>query len=310
MIRNTPTLAFLTALAVPVFCGAETGNEQYLEVGQTCAGAHEPKTCMESYGFRCHQGRRVRKSVEALTLGCNLDLGDGRAHFVQMLYDDGGWNVETEDTYWPEQSEVKMPEEDPALALSSYIDDAMQGYSTHSSGSGTIGLDTPRGFQAGARRVDGRISVRALCGVVLGQGHDAAVTTKIESYCESRLFGTVRKLSQSQTTGPYRVAGPSEFAWERRFVTLVSGDPALVLEGRYSFTDTHTPCIWNSDCCSPEGTVYLDSCRTPTADDLQIIDECLSEERAPRSEEFFACLRTAGVEVGCEVQSDGSRICH
>ena len=302
-------LTLVIALATPVYCRAESGKEQYLEIGDTCAKAHEPASCMESYGFDCHQGRLPDRSVEAQSLGCNLDLGDGRYHFVQMLYDNGGWNVETERTYWPEYSEAKTLEEDPALALSSYIQQEMKGYSMHSSGGGISNFNLPEEYQTGARRNDGRIRVRAMCGVVFGLQLDETVSTQIKSDCESKLLRTVKRLSQPQGAGPYRVAAPSEFEWEKRFAKLASGDTALVLKGRYTFTEEHVPCLWISDCCSSDGFFYLDSCRAPSEIELRTIQTCLSEVESRRSEEFTDCLRTAGLKAGCEEQADGSRIC-
>ncbi len=59
-----------------------------------------------------------------------------------------------------------------------------------------------------------------------------------------------------------------------------------------------------------EGAIYLDSCRVPTDSELQTIDACLAEGRHRGSEEFFGCLRAAGVKIGCEEQADGARICY
>jgi hypothetical protein len=307
---KTLQLTLLIAIAAPVLCPAETANEQYLEIGQTCVKAQEPAACMKSYGFQCHQGRLPDKSVEAQALGCNLDLGDGRLHFVQMLYDDSGWNIETEHSYWPEYSDVNTPEEDSYLALTSYIRHEMEDYSTYSSGGGSIGSELPLSFETGDRRIDGRVAVRAICAVVFGLQLDETASTETKSFCESNLLRTVKKLSQPQAKGPYRVAGPSDFDWEHRTTTLVSGESALVWEGRYAFTEKHVPCQWISDCCSPDGHFYLDSCRAPTKSELGTINTCLAEEGTHHSEKFFECLRTAGVKVGCENQADGSQICY
>ena len=288
---------------------AETGAEQYLETGESCAKAQEPGICMESYGFQCHQSRRPGESIDAQMLGCNLDLGDGRKHFVQMLFNNGEWNVETEHTYLPETDEVKTPEEDSALALSNYIQQEMTGNSMHSSGGGNNDLNMPQEFHTGARRDNGHVAVRAMCGVVFGLQLDESVSTQFKSDCERRLLRTVKRLSQPQGTNAYRVPAPSDFEWERRVARLISGDTALILEGRYIFSEKHVPCLWISDCCSTEGHFYLDSCRAPTESELQIIESCLEEVERLRSEEFTDCLRAASMEVGCEDQADGSRIC-
>jgi len=55
---------------------------------------------------------------------------------------------------------------------------------------------------------------------------------------------------------------------------------------------------------------YLGSCRILTENELQAIKSCLAEGLPSRSEEYAACLREAGVKVGCDEQADGSRICY
>lgn len=300
--------AILVMSTAPVWC-AEPGSPQHLDIGETCARAPDPGACMESYGFQCQSGRTPHRSVEAQVLGCNLALGDGNYHFVQMLYDDGGWNVETERTYRPEYSEAKAPHEDSELALADYIRNTMEGYSPHSSGGMANPGDLQQQFETGARRKDGRVAVRAVCGVVSGPELDEAVSEQLKSGCEERLLRTVKKLSQPEAKGSFRVPGTSEFDWESRFAWLASGDRVLVWEGRYTFTEPHVPCLWISDCCSSEGIFYLGSCRTPTAGELQEIDTCLEKETI-HTDEFVGCLRAAGVRAGCEDQADGSQICH
>ena len=303
------SVALLMATTVPVLWGAEPVNEQHLEIGNTCAKAHEPMLCMESYGFRCHQGRRFGKSIEAQSMGCNLDLGDGRYHFVQMLYDDGAWNVEVENTYFADYDEPRWPEEDPSLALSSYIEQKMDKYSMHSSGGGTNARGQPQDFHSGARRNDGRVAVSAACGTIVGLDLDETVSTQLKADCERLLLRTVKGLSQSKPTETYNVAAPSDFEWDREVVRLVSGDIGLILEGRYQFADVHTPCRWISDCCSIDGIFYLNSCRAPSEGELQVIQTCLSKVESIRSKDFEGCLRSAGVRTGCEEQADGSQIC-
>lgn len=289
---------------------AGAAAEQYLETGARCATAYEPKECMESYGFECHQGRMPHRSTEAQTLGCNLDLGDGRKHFVQMLYDDGGWNVETEHTYRPEYADDTTAKQGLEFALVSYLRDAMKGYSTHSSGAGTDESNLPAHFETGERRADGRINVRAACGRAVDLPLRENVSESFKSYCRDKLWRTVKKLSQTEAEGSYRVAAPSEFEWQSRTVALVSGDTAVVWVGDYSFTGSHVPCLWISDCCSIDGQLYLDSCRTPTEGELTIIDRCLGTKRGHRSDEFHRCLREEGMTVGCEEQPDGSQVCY
>jgi hypothetical protein len=227
-----------------------------------------------------------------------------------MLYDNGGWNVEVERTYVPDYDEPRWPEEDPSLALSSYIERKMDQYSVHSSGSGTSAGSRPTETFSGTRRIDGRIVVGAACGTTVALEHDKDVETQLMADCERVLLRTVKKLSQAKPTGAYQVAAPSEYDWDEEVVTLVSGDTALVLEGRYAFANAHTPCRWISDCCSTEGAIYLGSCRIPSESELQVIQTCLAEVDSFRSSEFEGCLRSAGVRTGCEVQPDGSYICY
>ena len=305
------SVALLVVSTVPVLCRAETVNEQHLEIGSTCAKAHEPLLCMESYGFKCHQNRQPGKSIEAQHMGCNLDLGDGRYHFVQMLYDNSEWNVDVQNTYFADYDEPRWPEEDPSLALSSYIGQKMDKYSSYSSGSGTSAGGEPQATYSGTMRIDRRVAVGAACGTIIGLEYDESVSTELMADCERSLLRTVKGLSQPRTTGTYTVVAPSEFEWDRQFVTLVSGDNALIIEGRYVFADVHTPCRWISDCCSIDGAVYLNSCRAPSESELHIIQSCLEEVgmETLRSEEFTDCLRMAKMDVGCEDQADGSQVC-
>lgn len=302
-------VALIVAITAPALCRAEPLEEQHLEIGNTCAKAHEPLLCMESYGFRCHQGRQPDMSIEAQSMGCNLDLGDGRYHFVQMLYDNGGWNVEVENTYWPDYDVPRWPEEDPSLALSTYIEQKMEDYSMHSSGGSINVHGQPQDFYSGARRIDGRVAVSAACGTIVGHEPDESVSMQLLADCGQVLLRTVKRLSQPKTAGPYSVAAPSEFEWDEQSVTLVSGDTALIVEGRYMFADSHTPCLWISDCCSIDGIFYLDSCRAPSESELQIIQTCLAKSDSRHSDEFESCLDSSGLKVGCEEQADGSRTC-
>lgn len=305
------SVALFAATAVAVSWSAEPVVEQHLETAGTCAKAHEPMLCMESYGFKCHQNRDPGKSIEAQYMGCNLDLGDGRYHFVQMLYDNSEWNVDVQETYVPDYDEPRWPEQDSSLALSSYIQQKMDKFSSHSSGGGTSAGGQPQKTYSGTRRIDRRVAVGTACGTIIGLEHDETISTKLATDCAQLLLRTVKRLSQTEAIGPYTVVSPSEFAWDRQFVTLVSGDNALIIEGRYVFADVHTPCRWISDCCSFDGAVYLNSCRAPSESELQIIQSCLEEVgmKTLRSDAFTDCLRNAEMEVGCEVQADGSQVC-
>ena len=303
-------LATMALLAAQPLAGQEPIDEQQRELAASCASAHDPKLCLESFGFRCDQNRRPSKSITAQHLGCNLDLGDGRYHFVQMLFDDGAWTVEVQKTYYPDYDEPRWPEQDSSLALSNYIKEQMSGYSMQSSSSGATAHGQPQEILTGAHRVDRRLLVGAACGAVIGLDGNKSVEEKLAADCEHSLSRSVKALSQSQAGKPYRVAGSSDFEWARDFVRLVSGDSALVITGHYQFAEVHTPCRWISDCCAGEGVYYLGSCRVLSDAELQSVQACLTQVESHRSDEFQECLRAEGVRAGCERQADGSSICY
>ena len=95
-------LFLLLAVAIPCVSRAEIEDEYYLEFGDTCIKTAEPGLCMEAYGFQCDRIGAPARSVGAYMLGCNLTLSDGRKHFVQLLQQHGGWNVELQKTYKPD----------------------------------------------------------------------------------------------------------------------------------------------------------------------------------------------------------------
>jgi len=118
---------------------------------------------MESYGFQCHQIRMPNKSIEAYILGCNMALSEGRNQFVQLLYDDGGWNVELQKTSTPEPDEFRAAEEDSDLALSTYMREEMKGYAMLSGGTGSSEyFDGTLALETGMRRQGEQIVVRAV----------------------------------------------------------------------------------------------------------------------------------------------------
>lgn len=308
---NVPKLFFLLTFAVPGLSGSETQADHYSALAKTCTSAQEPGACMESYGFKCHRSRLPSRSLEAYVLGCNLELSDGRYHFVQMLYDNGGWNIERQETYAPEPAEDDDFAEDSGSALSTYVRAEMRNYTMYSGGSVPSDyVAGPLRFETGTRKHGEHIILRAVCGVVLDGPLDEDVSMGTKSECEKRLLRAVKTLSQPQATGPYRAAGAAEFEWTSKTVTLVSGDLALVSEGRYTFAPKHTPCRWISDCCSGDGPIYLESCRIPTEVELQAVKSCLAQELRLQSEVYFDCLRDADVRVGCNEQADGSRTCY
>ena len=306
-LRSTRLL--IVALT-PTVLAASGEDEQVLQVGRACVEVKEPDVCMASYGFECSRGRVPRESRQAEFLSCNLDLGDGRAHFVQMSYDGGGWKISHEETYVREYEEERIPQEHPDLALAEYLRRQMGDYNVHGSGSGTYGDGNHSAYEVGVRRQGGVLQVRMLCGLTDTDTHDETASTQWKDECAGRVHRTIRSLSQSRPAGPYRVANSSEIDWQRRSATLLSGDRVLVLDGRYSFAAGHRPCRFVSDCCSEDGILYLQSCRSPTGTELQAIDDCLEAGHGGGSDGLVTCLRAAGIKVGCEVQDDGSNLCY
>lgn len=304
-------LALLFVLTLPGFSSADTSPEQFEQVPGLCVKAEQPEACMQSYGFECHSNRAYDKSLEAVIIGCNLHLPNGRAHFAQLLYDDGGWVVETQKTYEPEMSEIQSPTDDPELAMSNYVSGEMKAFSTYSSGAtGSDQFSDTIFFETGIRRSNERVDVRALCAVIFESPLEEQVSTGTQAECERLLLRTIQRVGQPQTLDSYVVAGPSEIGWTSKTVTVASGNTALVLDGQYSFPHDFKSCQWVSGCCNTDGLMYLDSCRVPTDPELQAVKVCLARELPIRSEEYAACMREAGVRYGCEEQPDGSRICY
>jgi len=165
-------------------------------------------------------------------------------------------------------------------------------------------------IQTGARFERAALTVRAICAVVDDGTPTKLLEKGIRERCEYRLLRAVKKLSQSQLEGPYRVAGPSEIKWQTLHTFMATGDALFVVEGYVSRRNSWKPCIWMSDCCSSEGSFYLDSCRTPSAEDMLAIENCLNVGFKRRSAEFIACLQNQRVKVGCTEQPDGSQLCY
>ena len=308
---NALRLFLFLAMTMPVGLHAQEEAGEQSEIVETCIQAQEPGVCLKSYGYVCHQRRSFSRSLEAYRLSCNLALPGGRYHFVQALYDDGGWTVENQHTYLPEQDEIRTEAEDSGLALSAYVSEQMKNYSVHSSMTGSSEyIDGRLDIITGTRRQGEQIAVRAVCGVVLDGQLSETVSMRTRAECEKYMLRTIMKVSQPQSASPYRAAGADEVEWNSKTAVLVSSDIAFIVDGRYTFTQEHTPCLWISGCCSTDGSIYLDSCRVPTEAELQAVKSCLSQGLQPRSEDFFACMREANVKIGCDEQADGSRVCY
>ena len=311
---NALRLFLFLAIAMPVVSYADEESGESSEIVEICIQAQEPVVCLKSYGFVCHQSRRYDMSLEAYGLGCNLALADGRYHFVQVLYDDGGWAVENQHTYLPEQDEIRTEAEDTGLALSNYVHEEMKNHSILLSRSGTVvgsgHLNGPSEIEIGTRRQGEQIGLRAVCGAALGDQPNEMASMGIEALCEDTLLRSIVMYSQPQAPGPYRAAGAAEIDWSSKTATLASSDTALIIEGNYTFPQKHRPCRFINDCCATESHIYLDSCRVPTESELEAVKICLARDLQSLTEEYFACMREADVKIGCDEQADGSRICY
>ena len=159
-------------------------------------------------------------------------------------------------------------------------------------------------------RTGNRRTMEAICIIVVNEVIDDASRNELQLACKKRLLDTIAMMSQTDRMSPYRAAGSNELEWRSDYASIASGDLAFVLEGSYLFPIGHYSCRLNNNCCDMEGALYLNSCRTPTADEQKAINICAAECSCVRSEEYMNCLRDQGVTVGCEDQDDGSRLCY
>lgn len=308
-MRMRVYLCLLSAVLIPCASQAIEKEGPHTEIADICVESPDPLACMASYGFRCHKNPKPFESREAYSLGCNLDLTDGHYHFVQLLNDGQAWSIDNQRTYLADRSDYSERNK-AGFVLDEYLRDQMKGYGSFMSGAGSSSEGWSIRYDTGGRRNGDGLHIRAVCGTIIDPMNHYASALNIQPHCEENLLRTMRKLSQAPDTSPYRVAGPSEIEWSKRTVTLVSGDSAFIIEGKYTLRKGLPSCLWISDCCSREGSTYLDSCRTPTASEMKVIESCLGTGDGYRSEQYLACLRDANVKVGCEEQPDGSRICY
>ncbi|MFK8029399.1 MAG: hypothetical protein AB8G18_04110 [Gammaproteobacteria bacterium] len=126
------------------------------------------------------------------------------------------------------------------------------------------------------------------------------------------LLRAIRIRSQFTTDSPYRAAGARDVVWKSTTTSLAPDALTLLLDGRYTFTPEAGvfPCRFQSNCCSKDGALYLDSCRVPTEEEMQAIKLCLSKDVNYRTDEYFECLDNEQVQTGCVDQEDGSRLCY
>lgn len=300
-------LMLMVLAAAPV----QTVAEYYLDVGSNCVSADDPGTCMESYGFRCHQLRLPGRSLEAHGLGCNLSLADGRRHFVQIINDGSKWRIETERTSDPNTEIRYQIEDDANIALTDYISTEMKPYRVSGSGGSAIPeLSSSMSFEVGARKSGQNIIVRAVCGVNYEQELSDELARGAQDECEKTLLRDIRIRSQFTPESPYRAAGANEITWQTTDISLSADSVSLIMDGRYSYPFTQKSCRFMPNCCSYDGAMYLDSCRTPTKEETDAIKSCLNPDIDFRSDDYYQCLKDAGVKAGCETQKDGSRLCY
>ena len=261
-----------------------------LTAGDTCIASEDPRACMQGYGFTCDRSRTPQRSVEAFRLSCNVQLAGDLMHYVQILFDDGGWAVETQETYPVDYDDGERIADDPESMLADYIRDSMTNYGKL--GSRAAGPGRPVQVTTGFRRSGDLISMRTMCGALVGEGTDPTLLA------QQRLPET-----------PHTQNLVEETRWQTTNVTLATGDAAFIVDGLYDFPPGHKSCRLGYDCCSAEGATYLDSCRTPTEAEFTAINACLADGLEVLSGEHLDCLRGYDVNVGCEEQPDGSRTC-
>ena len=78
---------------------------------------------------------------------------------------------------------------------------------------GVVAFDSPHEFLTGIRKVDGHRAIRTVCSVILDGPVNEFVSRKISSGCEREILEWIRKLGQSTTASPFRVAGANEVEW-------------------------------------------------------------------------------------------------
>ena len=231
-----------------------------------------------------------------------------------MSWLDGVWTIEADREYTRGQGHIrKPPGEDIDAALEAYTQGEMRGWHRHTTGAGSGSnehgsFDTD--FIMGVRRDGDYRHFRALCAVA-GDGQPVdTYADHAKADCEDHFLRTIKRASQPRGDEPYVTGGASQVEWSSKMDTIMTGGQALIIDGRFSAKQPYAPCLSLSDCCSMDGSIYLDSCRAPTEDELRVIDACLRNGHRTYENEYQACLRDADVKIGCEEQPDGSRLCY
>lgn len=309
-MKNFGQLLLLT-IAVPAMSQPVNDVDEYGEIGETCVQSTDPAACMESYGFQCEAYRRPEVTAAAYYLACNMTLSNGLQQYAQLLNDGMGWSVESQGTHNSDDDEYLAPADDADLALTDYIRQELNRHAVLSSGNKNADqFKNPFAYSTGMLRGDGNRKLRSLCGLVLDGPIDEINSAKLQKLCEEELLERIRLLSQSEATSPYIAAGAAELQWESNNVFIASGDAALIIEGRYTFAEGHKSCRLTNDCCLGDGLGYFESCRPVSEAEIESAMSCLAAGLKLQSEPYYDCLREADVKVGCEEQSDGSRVCY
>ena len=303
------TFVVLLALSGAGSSSAETQTEPTNAAGEICIRSESPQQCLESYGFVCNKSMTLERSIDGFRLGCNGGLPDGQMHFIQILYADGGWSIENQQTYVPETYVAGQPDTSREAALETYVQGEMTGYRMQSEGIRFDYMNELAYVKTGSQRIGELLVMRSVCAVVVDDDPNDAIWFGLEQQCNDVLLRGILMLSQSGRDVPYRAAGRNEIHWQKTTITLNVDDIAYVVDGSYEFPANHVPCKWLSNCCSSKGYLFLDSCREPTESESEAVDYCLAEGFKRRSPDYVKCLREQGVAVGCEDQLDGSRLC-
>jgi hypothetical protein len=194
-------------------------------------------------------------------------------------------------------------------ALFDFVTDQARGSNSLSSGGSSAGT---RFMQISVHmvRTDNDAVMETICAVVVDGVIDSDSRDAAEQGCTTSFLHMIAKISQPDRMSPYRAAGRNELEWWSRYASIASGDLVFVLTGRYRFPVGHRSCRLLNNCCDMEGSRFLQSCRTPSADENKAIDICAAEFPSPCSSQYKHCLQDRGIKIGCEDQDDGSRICY
>ncbi len=300
-------------LTTVLMCSAQAldGQLPHELAAEECIKTDDVGACMQGFGFTCDRLASPQTAIGAFRLSCNAPLADGRLHFVQMQNDTEEWTIERQRSYFPDSAPYNIePLEGPLSNLADYIQDQMANMTLLHSGTEETMQRSRIVFEVRSGSAGDTMALMAICGTELDGEPSDALVGDIRSHCGRLLRRNIVRFAQPDGDSPYRVYGMDETTWTTTR-TIVGADlDALLLEGRYLFPSNHTPCRFISDCCSRDGSMYLESCREPSVTEHEAIVVCLERGLRIRTGRFHECLREQDVPVGCELQSDGSSLCY